>query len=315
MARLPRCPLSFGILVLLMTCGAARAASAADNVRVLASQAAIRLNADPGSLTIATVPAGTILEVNAVQGDWYAVWLPADSPTGTRRLGFLARSDAELLSPPSPPPQSAPVQSSSPQPSRPPVAVSSQSTGGKGDIDVFGGVTFKLSGARALVANNFGVVADSGERTTLPTFGLAVGAWFGERRIFGVYGDFSGVDGGSAFAQIGSSRSEVTSALIDFHGGFQIQAPGRIRPYGAIGVGIAVIRNTGSLTLNGVQVSSLDQTQTLLSVVIGGGVRVMVSDHFGIKAGIDGLGVAQANDTSGERDYGRFTGGLVYSFN
>ncbi len=83
----------------VLTWGAAAARSSqgasADAVRVLAAEATVRVTADPNSLTLATVPAGTVLEVKGKEGAWYSVWLPGES--GLRRLGYVAASDVERL--------------------------------------------------------------------------------------------------------------------------------------------------------------------------------------------------------------------------
>jgi len=293
-------------LFLILSLCTVRPAAAADTVRVIAAQAAVHLNADPNSLTVATVPAGTVLEVNGRQGAWYQVWLPAEREGGPRRLGFLAASDGELIAG-----TGAPGQTAAPPPLEEPPVVTPQRRRLSGDFDGFGGVTLNLPGARAIVVGPGGQVADSGERNVLPTFGLVLSRWFGSGSV-GVFVDFSGVDFGSAFAQVGNNRSEASGAAVDFHGGWQFQYPGRIRPYVLGGVGVYFQKSVIDGTLNGVPVVSIDQTDTFLSYVFGGGVRFMIGEKWGARVGLDALSVKQGDE--GYLNYGRFAGGTFLSF-
>jgi len=63
-------------------------------VRVVAPEASVRLQADPAAQPIATVKAGTLLEVKFHEGDWYGVLLPADA-NGLRQYGFVAANQVE----------------------------------------------------------------------------------------------------------------------------------------------------------------------------------------------------------------------------
>lgn len=277
--------------------------AAAQNVRVIAAQAAIRLNADPNSLTVATVPAGTVLEVDRTQGAWFAVWLPPEREGASRRLGFLALSDAQLLEEKAPVPGRGQGQTPEETRSLPPPRRPSSS-----DLDGFAGVTFKLQGARAIVGT-----VDSGERSNLPTSGLSINKFFGQRRFAGIFADFSWIDAGSAFAQLGTARSDVKAWAIDFHGGYQYQYSGRrVRPYVQGGLGIFLQRTTGAITVGGTTVSSLDQTDRQLSVIFGGGARFMVGRDWGVRAGFDALSVRVSE--GGYINYGRFVGGTFFSF-
>lgn len=295
------------VLVLILSSFAAHSA-AADTVRVIAAQAAVRLNADPNSLTVATVSAGTVLEVNRRQGAWYSVWLPPEREGGQRRLGFLAASDGELIADTAVRSQPAAAPSG---PLGPPQAIPPQRNRSSGDFEGFGGVTFKLPGARAIVSSG-GVTADSGEHNTLPTFGILVSGWLGESRILGIFGEFSGIDGGTAFAQVGSLRSEVSGSAANFHGGWQFQYPGQIRPYVLGGVGVFLQKTVTDFTANGAQISSSDETDHFLSYLFGGGVRFMIGERGGVKVGLEALSV-KVGDAS-YVNYGRFVGGAFVSF-
>lgn len=66
----------------------------AQSVRVTSQRANVRLNPSTTSPVIATMPAGTVLDVESREGDWYRVSLPPD-PSGFRRIGFLHLSVVE----------------------------------------------------------------------------------------------------------------------------------------------------------------------------------------------------------------------------
>ena len=67
----------------------------ADELRITASQANVHLYADPNSLVIEAVTAGTILQIHATNGPWYAVILPG--PNGLPRIGYVATSHTEVF--------------------------------------------------------------------------------------------------------------------------------------------------------------------------------------------------------------------------
>lgn len=186
-------------------------------------------------------------------------------------------------------------------------AAAQQGLNSRGDIEVFGGTNLRLSGSRALVSTGF-QTADSGEHTVLPTLGLSVGAW-SKNRVLGYLVDFSFVDGGTAHAQVGSNTSEVKSYLFDFHSGFQVQSPGRIRPYAQLLGGWMHTATSGTLRVFGVS-RSIDASENATSLVYGGGVRFMVNDSSGFRVGLDGVSVST---DGGSKSYGRVVFGYFAS--
>lgn len=70
------------------------------NVRVLATDAAIRLNPEQQSTVLMNVPPGTVLEVSGERrGEWYPVILPPDA-SGLRRSGYVLATAVEPVSQP-----------------------------------------------------------------------------------------------------------------------------------------------------------------------------------------------------------------------
>lgn len=66
------------------------------SVQVTVSQANIRLEPGVTAKVIATVPAGTILPVSGLNGDWFQVRLPRDS-SGFERMGYVSRTAVKPL--------------------------------------------------------------------------------------------------------------------------------------------------------------------------------------------------------------------------
>jgi hypothetical protein len=87
----PRC---LAIAVALLT--AAAPAAAQETVRVVTSEAAVHLRPDSTSPIVLKVGAGTLLDIEHRDGDWYAVLLPAD-PRGLRRFGYVAANATGAL--------------------------------------------------------------------------------------------------------------------------------------------------------------------------------------------------------------------------
>lgn len=80
------------ILTLLL----AAPAAAQKTVRVVADDAALRLQPDMASPVLLVVAAGTVLEIERREADWYGVLLPADAQ-GLRRHGYIPASLVENL--------------------------------------------------------------------------------------------------------------------------------------------------------------------------------------------------------------------------
>ncbi len=230
----------------------------------------------------------------------FAVSFPPGREAVPPRLGPLAASDAQL------PDDKDRTQASSR--SQAPADSSPQRHPFSADFDGFAGVTFGLPGARA-----FAGPVDSQERTTLPMLGFALNKFFGDRKFAGVFADFSFVDPGSAFAQLGSFRSEVQGWVVDFHGGYQYQYPGRrVRPYVQGGLGVFMQHTSAAFTSAGTTLGSVDQIDSKLSFIFGGGARFMIGDDWGVRAGLDAVSVRV--DEGGYLNYGRFVGATFFSF-
>jgi hypothetical protein len=209
------------------------------------------------------------------------------------------------------------AQSSS-GPDQTPSSGASRETSGAFQVEVFGGATFHLGGSRAIVITPT-QIADSGAHNKLPTVGLALNSWFGKRKIVGSFVDFSYVDGGKATASVGPLTSEVTSRLLDFHGGFQAQAPfRRFRPYASVGGGLARITSTGSISLAGAA-SSFSPGITTASLTYGGGLRAYIGRTWGIRGAVEGVTLSRFQTSSvsglesGRATYGRVIFGAFWS--
>jgi hypothetical protein len=84
-----------GMLVMLAALGVATPAFS-QTLRVTAPEAGVRLYPDERSPVIATVKAGTLLELKAKMDAWYAVLLPAGD-RGLRQYGFVKEGLVELV--------------------------------------------------------------------------------------------------------------------------------------------------------------------------------------------------------------------------
>jgi len=192
-------------------------------------------------------------------------------------------------------------------------ATAAQQAQESGYFEVYGGATSNLPGSQAVVIVGRQTV-DSGERNVLPTVGIDAGVWWGKSHIAGAIFDFSFVDGGKATASIGSNRSEVRSYLLDGHIGIQVQAPGRVRPYGYAAGGFTHSSVSGTLVLFGAT-QSADLSENNSSLIYGGGVRVMVGDDSGIRFGVDGVNVAASKDSQEpSHNYARILFGYFKAF-
>jgi hypothetical protein len=192
------------------------------------------------------------------------------------------------------------------------IAATSDEIGGSVQMELFGGSTYHLTGSRAIVSVGT-VTADSGNQTVLPAVGFALNTWFGQKKIFGTFIDFSDVDGGKATAHVGANSAQVNSNLFDFHGGFQVQAPGRhFRPYASLGGGFAHPSINGSITLLGTT-NNVNSSQTVSSLTYGGGVRYMFGQNWGMRTALEGVNMSSFQKGGGNANYGRVLVGLFWS--
>lgn len=88
-------------VVALFACVAASLLTAAmvraDTIRVVSSQANVRLNAAETSPVMLALAPGTVLEDATRDGDWFRVTLPAEAG-GLRRIGYVRATLVEVLS-------------------------------------------------------------------------------------------------------------------------------------------------------------------------------------------------------------------------
>ena len=97
---------------------------------------------------------------------------------------------------------------------------------------------------------------------------------------------------------------------MNFHSGFQLQYPARrIRPYVNVGGGIFHQSLSSSLNL-GSSPANLNAASNLVSLDYGGGVRIFLTRHFGIKPSLDGYNVSSRNGVGGR--YWRATIGVFW---
>lgn len=81
--------------------GAVPEAASAQQVEVVADETPLRLDPDPGSPVIATLPAGAVLEWVGESGSWYAVSVPG--PSGQEDLvGYVQASQVRVAGAPQP---------------------------------------------------------------------------------------------------------------------------------------------------------------------------------------------------------------------
>jgi hypothetical protein len=96
--RARRVALGLTLAVVLIGTATAAAATPQEMVRVRAGQAVVYERMRTSSDVIATVPAGTLLEVLSRDADWLWVVLPPDS-NGTRKVGYIQARLVEAVPP------------------------------------------------------------------------------------------------------------------------------------------------------------------------------------------------------------------------
>jgi hypothetical protein len=164
------------------------------------------------------------------------------------------------------------------------------------EVDYYGGTTFNLQGARAIIAVP-GATADSGQRKVLPTAGTGLGVWF--TKALGLHFDYSYIDAGKASASVGSNSAQVQGYAMNFHSGLQLQYPAhRIRPFVNLGGGVFHQSLSSSLNLEG-SPTNVKAASNLASLDYGGGVRIFLTRHWGLKPSLDGYNVFSRNGVGG----------------
>ncbi len=95
-------------LIVLMTVPTL-AQSGNGKVRIIVESANVRLEPNPDSKIMTSVPMGAILTVSFQKGEWFMVELPKNAQ-GITVTGYLHQSSVEVISPVAPAQQAAPVQ-------------------------------------------------------------------------------------------------------------------------------------------------------------------------------------------------------------
>jgi len=168
-------------------------------------------------------------------------------------------------------------QQSSPKPEE-----SRDATAGAISIEGEAAWVLNLPGAQAAVITPNGSAFSPVKKTHIAP---SAGVTFWVTRWLGAYGEFVAIDGGKAYAQVGSLSSNVTDSLYGAYFGAQFQYPrGLVRPYVELGGGALHESLTGSLVGEAFQGSA-----TVGSSRAGGGVRILdrPGSHWGGKLAVE----------------------------
>jgi hypothetical protein len=122
--------LGTSLLVVLASLAAVAPSWAQDgSVRVTVARANVRAAASEKAQVLTQVTSGTVLTLEAIEGDWYRVQLPPDARLGGARLeAFVSKKVAALVSAPAPPPAPAdgPISIGPPRPPAPVLPVTTR---------------------------------------------------------------------------------------------------------------------------------------------------------------------------------------------
>jgi hypothetical protein len=149
------------------------------------------------------------------------------------------------------------------------------------------GWTFGLPAIRAAVTIPGVGSAISPLKKTLisPGFGVGVRAW----KFLVPFADFSTVDTGKAYAQVGPVRSDAQADTFTFNGGLRlIGSTSRIRPYAQFGGGLIHQDLKGTFTFAG-QNTPANAAGSIGSAMYGGGLQVFAGRKWGTDIGFDGF--------------------------
>ena len=188
-------------------------------------------------------------------------------------------------------------------------AQATQETSGAVQFSSSGGLSLGFPAVRAAVAVPGLGSAVSPEKKTLPAVGVGVSvrAW----RYLVPFADFSVIDTGKAFAQVGSLRSEVQADTYALHGGVRLIGVGsRIRPYAQFGGGVLRQDLKGTFYQAG-RATPASGSGAAGSVLFGGGVQMFLGPRWGSSFGVDGFRVARPLNGGGQV-YSRVHFGLFY---
>lgn len=111
--------LTLSLIAILLTAGTAYAQSTG-TVRVTAARANVRSAPNQKSSILARVPAGTVLQLQAVQGEWYRVQLPGSGAARTARSNaYISRKVSTMVGRASKPAPAPATAAAAPAPSGP----------------------------------------------------------------------------------------------------------------------------------------------------------------------------------------------------
>lgn len=125
------------------------------------------------------------------------------------------------------------------------------------------------------------------------------------------FADFTVIDTGKAYAQVGPFRSDAQSNVFAVHGGMRfIGGTSRVRPYAQFGGGVLHENLKATFTVAGLA-SQRSGSASVGSFLYGGGVQLFASRHFGADVGFDGFRVSQPINGAGQ-NYSRVHFGVFY---
>lgn len=172
-----------------------------------------------------------------------------------------------------------------------------------------GGWSFGFPAVRAAVAVPGQGSAISPEKKTLPAVGVGatVRAW----KFLVPYADFTVIDTGKAYAQVGSLRSEVQADTYNFHGGIRlIGTKSKFRPYVQFGGGVLNQSLKGNFIEAG-RSSPVSASGSASSFNYGGGFQLFVGRKWGSTFGFDGFHVNKPLIGAGQ-NYSKLHFGIFY---
>lgn len=159
------------------------------------------------------------------------------------------------------------------------------------NLNFNGGWSFGFPAVRASVSVPGVGSAISPERKALPIINTGVGlrAW----KCLVPFVDFTAIDTGKAWAQVGTIRSEVQADTYAVNGGLRvIGSKGRMRPYVQFGGGTLRQNLRGNFIVAG-RSTPVSSNGSAGLVTYGAGLQVFVGRKWGSMMGFDGFHVTQ----------------------
>ena len=171
------------------------------------------------------------------------------------------------------------------------------------------GFSFGVPAVRASVSAPGVGSATSPAKKVLPVFGF--GATIRARKYFVPYIDFSGVDTGKAFAQVGSFRSEAQADTYTFSGGLRlIGSKSRFRPYVQFGGGVLNQNLKGNFIVSGKN-TPISASASFGTFNYGFGAQRIIGKKWGTACGFDGYHTSQPIST-GAQNFTKLHCGMFY---